>query len=242
MNLLLSRNSTNARTQRKSENPLFLLSTQHLAPSTVKTVTSCIGTITLLALVAGCSSPKPTQQPSQSIDTSSQTSRTHSSQNTTSKPEVQPQSKSTYKVGEAVSIKDKNFDVQFTVNGTREHQGKKVLKPNKGNKWILVDTTIVNKGQKPETISVVSFQLIDSANKPYEVALLAEALDDVKSPTGELNPGDERRGEVAFEVPEKAQGLKLVFNPNSSECKVPDSLPKAPESINCKPIVVSLPN
>ena len=117
-----------------------------------------------------------------------------------------------------------------------------MLKPNKGNKWILVDTTIVNKGQKSETLSVVSFQLIDSANKPYEVALLAEALDDVKSPTGELNPGDERRGEVAFEVPEKAQGLKLVFSPNSNECKVPDSQPKASESINCKPIVVSLPN
>jgi hypothetical protein len=192
--------------------------------------------------MAGCSSPKPTQQSSQSTGTSSQTSRDNSSPNTTSKTSVRPQSKNSYKVGEAILIKDRNFDVQFTVNGTREHQGKKVLKPNKGNKWILVDTTIVNKGQKPETISVVSFQLIDSANKPYEVALLAEALDDVKSPTGELNPGDERRGEVAFEVPEKAQGLKLVFNPKSSECKVPDSQPQASEPHNCEPIVIPLPN
>ncbi len=197
----------------------------------------------LLTLMVGCSSPKPTQQPTQSKDTSSQTLRDYSSQNTTtSKPSVQPPSKSTYKVGEAILIKDRNFDVQFTVDGTREHQGKKVLKPNKGNKWILVDTTIVNKGQKPETISVASFQLIDSANKSYEVALLAEALDDVKSPTGELNPGDKRRGEVAFEVPEKAQGLKLVFKPNSSECMAPDTKPKASEAYKCEPIIVSLGN
>jgi hypothetical protein len=205
-----------------------------------KKVASWTVTIGLVALTAGCSTLKLSQGASPSTETSSQSSSNKSSYNTGSKVSGQPQPQSTHSLGEVVAIQDKNLDVQFTVNGTREHQGKRVLKPNPGNKWILVDTTIINKGEKPKTISVVSFQLLDSANKSYEVALLAEALEDVKSPTGEISPGDERRGEVAFEVPEKAKGLKLVFNPNSSECNAGTSKPKASESLKCQPIVVKL--
>ncbi len=205
-----------------------------------KKVASWTVTIGLLAVMAGCSTLKLSQGASPSTETSSQSSSNNSSSNTGSKLSRQPKPQPTHRLGEVVSIKDKNLDVQFAVNGTRVHPGKRVLKPNQGNKWILVDTTIVNKGQKPKTISVVSFQLLDSANKPYEVALLAGALEDVKSPTGEIRPGDEQRGEVAFEVPEKAKGLKLVFNPNSSECNAGDSKPQASESVKCQGIVVKL--
>jgi hypothetical protein len=197
-------------------------------------------TIALLALASGCSFTKPAQDTSQSTSASSQTSSNNNSfQETVSKPSVQQLSKS-HSIGEVVSIKDKNLNVQFTVNGTREHPGKGVIEPNEGQKWIVVDTTIANKGQKPGTFSVVSFELIDSENNQYEVALLAEALDDVESPTGQLNPGDERRGEVAFEVPESAKGLKLIFKPNLSDCEAPASKAKASETLNCEPVVVKL--
>jgi hypothetical protein len=191
--------------------------------------------------VAGCSTSSIKPAASPSTDASAATSSKNSSQNTDLKPWVQPLPKLIHQVGEAVSIKDQDIDLQITVNGTREHQGKRVLKPNDGNKWVLVDTKIVNKGTKPATISVMSFEVFDGANNPHDVALLASALEDVKSPTGEINPGEERRGEVPFELPIKSQGLKLVFNPNMNECKAPDAKKKLSTMLNCEPIVVKLP-
>jgi hypothetical protein len=81
---------------------------------------------------------------------------------------------------------------------------------------------------------------MDSKNNQYEVALLAAALEDVKSPTGQIKPGDERRGEVAFEVPENAQGLKVLFQPNRNACEALASKPKASETLNCEPIAIEL--
>lgn len=187
--------------------------------------------ITLVALIVGCSSTKPTQN---------QNPSNNSSPETGAKSLAQSLPKTTYNIGQVVSIKDKNLNIEFTVNGIREHKGKKVLQPSSGNKWILVKTTIANKGQKPETFSVVSFELIDNKNKQYDVALLAAALDEVQSPTGQIVPGERHSGEVPFEVPKSAKGLKLLFKANSSDCEALASKQKASNTLNCEPIVVKL--
>jgi hypothetical protein len=196
--------------------------------------------IALLALVAACSPTKPTQDTSQATSTPAPTSDNSQSEQTPLKPSPPPLPKTTHKIGEAISLKDKNLNVQFTVNGVREHQGKGVIKPDHGKKWMVVSTTIANQGHKTETISVVSFELVDNKNNPYDVALLAAALEDVKSPTGEIKPGDERRGEVAFEVPEDAKELKLLFLPNRSACENPASKSKISETVNCELVAVNL--
>ncbi len=155
-------------------------------------------------------------------------------------PSIPPFLKHTYKIGEIVSITDKNLNLQFTVNGTREHSGKGVIKPNQGHKWILVNTTIANKGQESKKFSVISFAMMDGQNNTYDVALLAGALEDVESPTGDISPGEKRQGEVAFEVPENAKELKFLFKPNSSICDSSANEPKALVGINCQPILVKL--
>ncbi|NEP58233.1 MAG: DUF4352 domain-containing protein [Symploca sp. SIO2G7] len=190
-------------------------------------------TILLIALTTSCyesqptsdSSPKP--NPNQSPDTLVESSDSSFSP-------------STYGIGEVIAIKRENLDVQFTVNEMREHQGKGVIKPNQGQKWILVDITLANQGAKPKTFSIVSFELKDSKNQQYEIALLAGALDDVNNPTGEINPGEKLQGEVVFEVPEMAQGLKLVFHPNFSDCSMSTTEPKSSAKADCEPIVVQL--
>ncbi|NEQ28703.1 MAG: DUF4352 domain-containing protein [Microcoleus sp. SIO2G3] len=194
--------------------------------------------VTLLALIAGCSSTERPQNTSQS--TSAENSSSQASQETALKPSPISLPKTTYEIGKPISIKDKNLNLEFKVNGIREHQGKGAIKPNQGRKWIVVSTTITNKGQTPQIISVVSFGLIDSKNNQYEVALLAGALDDVQSPTGQLSPGNEQQGEVAFEVPEGAKELKLLFKPNSINCEASASKQKTSEILNCEPIVVQL--
>jgi len=198
----------------------------------LKNITVGSVTFTLLILSAGCSLNQTTKEnsPSPAISPSKATAKSSSPKLPTT----------TYEVGQLVSIADDNFDVQLTVHGTREHQGKRALIPNQGNKWILVDTTTANKGEKPINLTVVSFGLMDSQNKEYDVALLAGALEDVKMPTGKIDPGAVRRGEVAFEVPKNAKGLKLLFKPNSSDCQAVDSQSKVSKTLNCEPLVIKL--
>ena len=206
----------------------------------LKTLKGWIATITLLALVAGCSSTERPHDTSQSTSKDAEKSSSQPFEETTLKPSPLSLPKTIHEIGIPISIKDETLDLEFKVNGIREHQGKGVIKPNQGQKWILVSTTIANKGKTPQTISVVSFGLIDAKDNLYEVALLAGALDDVQSPTGQLTPGNEQQGEVAFEVPEGAKELKLIFKPNSINCEASASKQKASESLNCEPIVVKL--
>lgn len=201
-------------------------------------LTSWTATLALLALAIGCSSTKQARETSPSQDTASQSSSPTSSPNLELQPSAKLSSQPIHRIGEAVAIKDNNLNLQLTVNGTRDHQGKGVITPNKGHKWIVVDTTITNQGQQPQLIAVSGFKVIDSQNKLYDVALLASALDDIKSPTGEIKPGNKQGGEVVFEVPESAKGLKLVFQPQLA-CDAPAS-DLASETPNCKPIVVDL--
>lgn len=206
----------------------------------LKKFTGPTTSLIVIALLAACSSTKPMQDSVQSTTTATQSSGNPSSQQTALKPSPPLAPKTTYNLGEVVSVKDKSLNVQFQVNGIREHPGKGVIAPNPGNKWIVVSTTIANKGLAPKTISVVSFELMDSKNNQYEVALLAAALEDVKSPTGLIGPGEQRRGEVAFEVPTRVQGLKLLFQPNRSACEALASQPKASETVTCEPVAVKL--
>jgi hypothetical protein len=197
----------------------------------LKKFTVWSATITLLILSAGCSLTEATKQIFPSPN---------SSPKTTAQPSEPKLPKITYDMGQLVSMADDHISVQLTVHSTREHKGQRALVPNEGNKWILVDTTIANKGEKPINLTVVSFELIDSEKKQYDVALLAGALDDVKIPTGKLEPGDKRRGEVPFEVPKNAKKLKLLFKPNSSECQAVAAKSKPSKTLNCEPIVVNL--
>ena len=197
-------------------------------------------TISLVALVAGCSSNQFPLLTSPSTGASSPSLGKNSSPKTGAKSSVPPLPKSIYDMGQVVSIQDKDLNLAFTVKGIREHPGKRVLEPNPGNKWVLVNTAIVNKGQKPTTVSVVSFEARDSKNNQYDVALLAGALEDVKTPTGSINPGAELQGEVGFEVPKTATGLKVLFKPNYTACQALGSKPKQSAKINCEPVVVKL--
>lgn len=198
-----------------------------------KNLTGWCVVFTLFALVTACSSTQPPQ------DTSQSTATSNSGQETVLNP-ASASLPATHNIGEIVAVKDKDVNLQFKVNGIREHLGQGVIKPNSGSKWIVVSTTIFNKGEEPITLSVVSFELMDSNQERYEVALLAAALEDVQSPTGSINPGEERRGEVAFEVPDKAKGLKMLFQPNRSDCEAVAANPKASQKLHCEPVAINL--
>ncbi|MEQ8963855.1 MAG: DUF4352 domain-containing protein [Coleofasciculus sp. C2-GNP5-27] len=188
-----------------------------------------IASITFLTITLGCS---PSEQNAGTIE-----SRDRRSGETTDSLSTKPISAPTHSVGEVISISQNNLNLQFTVNSTRVHPGKGVIQPNQGNQWVVVDTTLVNQAQQPQTFSVVSFEIIDGNNNTYEVALLASALEDIETPTGEINPGDKRQGQLVFEVPEDTTNLKLLFQPNPIKCEEKST---AAKGLDCQPIVVKL--
>ena len=130
-----------------------------------------------------------------------------------------PPLKAEYEVGETASIEDRSLNLQFTVNGLREHGGVEFVQPQEGHQWVLVDATIVNQGDKAKSISLADFQLIDSAEKTHETAIFDGALGDVQSLLGKIQPSDKRQGSVLFEIPRSVRGEKLVFQPNRVACE-----------------------
>lgn len=115
----------------------------------------------------------------------------------------------TYKIGDVVKI----GDLSLTMNGVSTPAGDSFARPDPGNKFVVVDMTLENRGGKAESIStIMQMSLKDATGQKYGVSLMATASSGGSSPDGELAAGEKVRGQVGFEVPENAQGLTFVFD------------------------------
>ncbi|GIV70077.1 DUF4352 domain-containing protein [Caldilinea sp.] len=115
----------------------------------------------------------------------------------------------TYKVGDVIQI----GTVTLTVNGVSNPAGDQFSKPNPGNKFLVVDLTIENKGTAAITIStLLQMWLKDPSGKKYDVDLMASTASGGSSPDGEIAAGEKLRGQVGFQVPDNATGLVFVFD------------------------------
>lgn len=118
------------------------------------------------------------------------------------------QAQEVFSVGETVKM----GDLQFSVNEVRTSAGGEFFKPEQGNVYFIVDSTIENLASEPASLSsLLMFKLVDEEGYNYQVTIGPDTRGSVD---GELSPGRKMRGELAFEVPEKAQGLELIFEPN----------------------------
>lgn len=115
----------------------------------------------------------------------------------------------TFKIGDIANI----GAFALTVNGVTTPAGDQFSKPNAGNKFVVVDVTLENKGTKSENVSsMLQMSLKDSAGTQYKVDLMAVVASKGTSPDGELAVGEKLRGQVGFQVPENATGLVFVFD------------------------------
>lgn len=130
---------------------------------------------------------------------------TNSESNTaTSAPE---QMASEYKVGDQV----KSGDYVFSVNEVREDQGSQFVKPKAGNIFIVPNVTIQNNGKEKTIVStLLQMSIKDSEGNKYTPALTQDATGKVD---GELLAGDIIKGDVGYEIPTTAKGLKFYYQP-----------------------------
>lgn len=77
--------------------------------------------------------------------------------------------------------------------------------PKEGTVFVILDVTFENRGQEEITIGSRYMRLTDAAGTSYSRSLVGASK---PSPDSTLAPGKSSRGQIAYEVPKDAQGLK----------------------------------
>ena len=127
--------------------------------------------------------------------------------NTTPTTQVQQPQAVNYKVGDQI----KSGDFVFSVNSVSKDQGTAYVKPTAGSIYIIPNVTIQNNGKTKSAVStLLQMYIKDSEGNKYSPALTTNATGKVD---GELLAGDKVKGDVGFEVPLSATGLKFYFTP-----------------------------
>ena len=102
----------------------------------------------------------------------------------------------------------------MTVNSVRTTDGRdsSVRAPilSDGNVYLLVDVTLENIGDESEYVSSrMLMNLFDSDGKTQQWTQFPDSRGTID---GKIPPGQERQGELVWEVQEGSVGLKLVFD------------------------------
>jgi Domain of unknown function (DUF4352) len=114
----------------------------------------------------------------------------------------------TYKVGDQVQ----SGDFVFTVNSVRNDQGSQFFKPKDGHVYKVANVTIENKSKDRTNIStLLQMYLKDAESTKFTPTVITS--DTTGQVDGELLAGEKVKGDVAFEVPSTATGLKFYFTP-----------------------------
>ncbi|WP_327351183.1 DUF4352 domain-containing protein [Streptomyces sp. NBC_01304] len=81
--------------------------------------------------------------------------------------------------------------------------------PEAGKRFVVVDLTVKNTQDKARTASsLFTSELRDEEGRAYSRSIVV-GVD--SAPDGELAPGEQRRGQMAFEVPTASKELRLDY-------------------------------
>jgi len=126
-----------------------------------------------------------------------------------SRQETQQPPPAEYKVGDKVKM----GSAIITVNKVEASYGSQFLRPAQGYKWINLNLTIENTGEKDQWITTLGQMFIrDGENNSYQVAVTDKVTE---NPTfgldGTLLAKSKRTGWVGFAVKEEAKSLKFEY-------------------------------
>ncbi|MFA5030369.1 MAG: DUF4352 domain-containing protein [Patescibacteria group bacterium] len=113
-----------------------------------------------------------------------------------------------YAVGDTVKISD----YTMTINKIeRKWQSPANYdKPESGREYVLAEVTITNEGKSSISYNTFDFKMQDS-NGVQKTEAYTMATNKLNS--GDLAPGGKITGNLVYDVPLDATGLKLLFNP-----------------------------
>ena len=113
-----------------------------------------------------------------------------------------------FKVGDEVKLGDWTVKVWAVTDPyTSTNQ---FLKPQAGFRWVSLDTEVKNAGKDSKAVSsLLCFKVQDATNREYDESITSGV--NPGPPDGDIPAGQSKRGNVVFEVPTLATGLKLNF-------------------------------
>lgn len=101
----------------------------------------------------------------------------------------------------------------MTVLSLEEPAADDFLKPDEGNKFVIVRAVVENSGGEAQPVSsLLQMSLYDGAGNKYDLDILAATLAE-QTLDGEVPAGGSLEGGVGFQIPVDASGLVFVFNP-----------------------------
>ena len=174
--------------------------------------------IVSVVLISGCTSDRTYEQPSKVTEpttTPTQEETTPSEIPTTTQEEQKPKVQ-TFNVGETATdgeLKVTVNNVRYTTKIDEQNNEFLVAEASPGKQYVIVDITVENiLPDKTQTIStMMSTEIIDSEGYTYNLDFTGLTALDKAFKDGDLLPGMKKRGELAYEVPTSAKGLKFAY-------------------------------
>ena len=172
-------------------------------------VVAVIIIIVIIAQSCGGGESKPTSVSSGTGTTSSEAQQSETKE---SKPE-----KTVFKVGETV----KYNNVELTVTKFKTTKGGEFDSLKTGNEYAIVTVKYKNTGKENIPYNPFDFKIRNSKGQVTDNTYIS-AIEKDKLDSGDLAPGGEGEGSMAFEVPKGDKGLVLQYTGNlfESESKV----------------------
>jgi hypothetical protein len=86
--------------------------------------------------------------------------------------------------------------------------------PESGNEFVVLDITVANTGSEELTVStLLQLSLKSDTGRSYDTSLIGSSVLDREFSQGRpIQPGSQRRGEIAFEAPRGLAPLYLVMD------------------------------
>lgn len=117
-----------------------------------------------------------------------------------------------YKVGDVVPVE--KFEYKVNSIKTAKKIGNEFMNKTTNGQFLIINVTIKNNDKEARIIDTSLFKIIDSQGREFEP--LADGDVYVNENTSffleEVNPNLSRTGNIVFEMPKDAKGLKLEVN------------------------------
>ncbi len=103
-------------------------------------------------------------------------------------------------------------NLEYTINFAYWGEGSLFVEPDEGEKWLIIDCTIKNTGDKPAGLSsLLMFKLYDEESYARDMSIFATTKGSLD---GEVGVNRKLRGQIAYSVDEDQSQWELIFEPN----------------------------
>lgn len=110
-----------------------------------------------------------------------------------------------FKVGDQVKVGSTYI---VTINSVARNSGNDIDQPKAGDNYLVVDVTVKNvSSQEQDLSSILQFTLKDASGQKYDETFISNAT----APDGKIEPGDQVRGQLPYEVPTAQKTFTLAF-------------------------------